>query len=360
METPTNTQGDRIRELFRDASKAIIVAPFIKTDALRSLLEAIPPNVPLRCVTRWRPTEVAAGVSDPEIFDMLQERGKFELLLVDRLHAKLYVADDRCLAGSANVTLSALGDATGVGNIEVLVDTSVDDPGVRDTLATIDREATPASDFMADAIRRFADALPRSDPLADAKLWHPFSRRPEHAYRVYNEGVRDYLTAADRLLLADVARSNILPGLSEQEFRRAIRDLLSAIPIAASILSETEDKLLTRVDAKPVLEHPSDRRFCHTRNLDGFRAVDVVLLRGHGHDARGLRSCPSPSAALSGILIPATLHCAMRRWHAGDFWDLVQRSLCALFPPQWKSGVVRHTTRHTMVESLVVSCKFLD
>ena len=253
METPTNTQGDRIRELFRDASKAIIVAPFIKTDALRSLLEAIPPNVPLRCVTRWRPTEVAAGVSDPEIFDMLQERGKFELLLVDRLHAKLYVADDRCLAGSANVTLSALGDATGVGNIEVLVDTSVDDPGVRDTLATIDREATPASDFMADAIRRFADALPRSDPLADAKLWHPFSRRPEHAYRVYNEGVRDYLTAADRLLLADVARSNILPGLSEQEFRRAIRDLLSAIPIAASILSETEDKLLTRVDANPYL-----------------------------------------------------------------------------------------------------------
>ena len=150
-------------------------------------------------------------------------------------------------------TLSALGDATGVGNIEVLVDTSVDDPGVRDTLATIDREATPASDFMADAIRRFADALPRSDPLADAKLWHPFSRRPEHAYRVYNEGVRDYLTAADRLLLADVARSNILPGLSEQEFRRAIRDLLSAIPIAASILSETEDKLLTRVDANPYL-----------------------------------------------------------------------------------------------------------
>ena len=123
METSTTTQGNRIRELFREASKATIVAPFIKTDALRSLLETIPPNVQLRCVTRWRPTEVAAGVSDLEILDLLRERGTFELLLVDRLHAKLYVADDRCLAGSANVTLSALGETTGAGNIEVLINT---------------------------------------------------------------------------------------------------------------------------------------------------------------------------------------------------------------------------------------------
>ena len=254
METPTTTQGDRIRELFRDASKALIVAPFIKTDALRSLLEAIPRGVPLRCVTRWRPREVAAGVSDPEILDVLRERGTFELLLVDRLHAKLYVADDRCLAGSANVTLSALGDASGVGNIEVLVDTSVDDPGVRDTLATIDREAKPASDFMADAVRRLADALPSSDPVAQTKLWHPFSRRPEQAYRAYGHEVRGYLTAADRTLLADVARSNIAPGLSEQEFRHAIRDLLAALPIAATILSATEDNQLTLGDANPYLD----------------------------------------------------------------------------------------------------------
>lgn len=266
METSTTTQGDRIRELFRGASRATIVAPFIKVDALQSLLEAIPSTIPLRCVTRWRPTEVAAGVSDPEILDMLRERGMYELLLVDRLHAKLYVADHTCLVGSANVTLSALGETTGAGNIEVMVRTSVDDPGVSETLATIDREATPASELMADAVRRLANALPSSEPLADAKLWHPFSRRPEHAFRVYSGRANGYVTAADRLLLSDIARSDIAPTLSEQEFRRAIRELLAAIPITATILTGTEDKLLTRADANTYFE---------TLATDDFAAEEI-------------------------------------------------------------------------------------
>ena len=49
-------------------------------------------------------------------------------------------------------------------------------------------------------------------------------------------------------------RSDIVPGLSEQEFRHAVRDLLAALPIAATILSATEDKLVTRADANPYLD----------------------------------------------------------------------------------------------------------
>ena len=254
MSVPAHTQGDRIRNLFRDASQATIIAPFIKTDALRSLLDAIPPDVPLKCVTRWLPEEVAAGVSDPEVLDVLQERGMYKLLLVDRLHAKLYIADDRCLVGSANVTHSALGDAGRIGNIEVLVDSSTDDPGVLDTLAQIDREATPATDVMADAVRRLADAIPRSNEFVSSDIWHPLSRRPHRAYRVYSTNVPSYLTKADRAVLADVARCNIRPGLSEREFRFAIRDRLAAIPIAATILSASGDKLFTRTDVSPYLE----------------------------------------------------------------------------------------------------------
>ena len=57
-------------------------------------------------MTRWLPREIAAGVSDPEILDVLEERGNFTLTLVDNLHAKIYVADENCLVGSSNVTLS--------------------------------------------------------------------------------------------------------------------------------------------------------------------------------------------------------------------------------------------------------------
>lgn len=261
MVDPDSTQGERIRGLFRNASNATIIAPFIKVDALRSVLGAIPRDTPVRCVTRWLPMEVAAGVSDPEILNVLYERGSSELLLADRLHAKLYIADDRCLVGSANVTLAALGDIADRGNIEVLVDVPVDDPGVVATLFTIDDEAKLATELMAASIRRLADALPRTSQLAHADVWYPLSRHADRAYRIYNDNNSGYLTAADQILLADVARSNVRPGLSEPEFRSLIRDLLAQMPIAAEILDATEDKLLTHADARPYLDALTTERF---------------------------------------------------------------------------------------------------
>ena len=54
-----------------------IIAPFIKVEALTSLLEVVPSTSHLRCVTRWLPREVADGVSDPEVFDVLEETRQF-------------------------------------------------------------------------------------------------------------------------------------------------------------------------------------------------------------------------------------------------------------------------------------------
>ena len=66
MASNEDTQGHRIRVLFESAADGVaVIAPFIKVDALRSLLDVVPPTVSLRCVTRWLPREVAAGVSDP-------------------------------------------------------------------------------------------------------------------------------------------------------------------------------------------------------------------------------------------------------------------------------------------------------
>ena len=243
-----------MRTLFRQASRAAIIAPFIKTDALRSLLEVIPTNAPVRCVTRWLPTEVAAGVSDPEVFDILQQRGNCELLLADRLHAKLYIADNRCLAGSANVTLAGLGETSDLGNIEILVDTEVDDSAVVATLRSIEQHAITATQSMADAVRRLADVLPSAPTRPLNAVWHPVSRHPERAYHAYSNPPTGFLSAANRALLADIAKTDLRPGLTESDFREAIRTLLRSIPIAATFLGSTEDALLTRADATPHLE----------------------------------------------------------------------------------------------------------
>ena len=85
MTVDGDTQGRRIRALFENTEDDVsIIAPFIKVDALRSLLEVFPSETYLRCVTRWLPKEVAAGVSDPEILDVLEKRGNFSLSLSTR------------------------------------------------------------------------------------------------------------------------------------------------------------------------------------------------------------------------------------------------------------------------------------
>ena len=254
MTNADRTQGERIRTLFRQASHATIIAPFIKTDALRSLLDVIPAQAAVRCITRWLPAEVAAGVSDLEVLDVLEERAAHELLLVDRLHAKLYIADNRCLAGSANVTLSGLGETTDAGNIEILVEADLEDPAVAAALRSIENNAIPATRAMAYAVRRLAEILPKAPSLAFNAAWHPVSRHPEQAYRLYSDPPSGFLSAANQTLLADIARSNLTPGLDERGFHEAVRALLRAIPIAATFLDSTQDELLTRADASSYLE----------------------------------------------------------------------------------------------------------
>ena len=242
------TAGKRIRLLLESATECVeIIAPFVKAEALRSLLEMVRDDVHVRCVTRWLPKEVAAGVSDLEVFDILEERGNSELALVDRLHAKLYIADEQCLVGSANTTLSGFGEARN-SNVEVLVQSIVADTGVKAALNEIKLSERLAKRSTLEAVRRLADSLPAAF-LDEGEAWFPTSRQPLRAYRFYKHPLGDRGSVADRLLMQDVARANLPPELSETEFNEEIRTLLAAMPIAREILAATDDRILTRTDA---------------------------------------------------------------------------------------------------------------
>ncbi len=254
--TATSTHGNRIRELFANAKGTVsVIAPFVRVTALKSLLDVIAPDLHVRCVTRWLPREVAAGVSEPEILDLLEGRGNFSLSLVDRLHAKVYIAGARCLAGSSNVTFAGLGEADS-SNIEVLVETSVDDPSVAATLAEISQAERPATQTMARATRQLAACLLASGATSQDpnEPWFPTSQRPQDAYSLYSRSAYRDTKTVDRILMADLAKSNLPPGLGEDEFRVAIRSLLTTIPIIDSLLSFTEDTTLTRAEVRPHLE----------------------------------------------------------------------------------------------------------
>ena len=256
MPVDLRSQGDRIRSLFSGAKGSVtIVAPFIKRKAFHSLLEVIPSETEVRCVTRWLPREVASGVSDPEIIDDLEQREAYSLTLVDSLHAKLYIAGQQCLAGSSNVTNAGLGDAD-EANIEVLVSTSVRDQGIQATLTAISENGRPATRQMATTVRTLAESLVSSPaPDVEPTVWFPRSRRAHDAYRLYSRppGEREYVSLADRLVLSDLANANVPPGLGEHEFRVEMQELLQTIPLANALLETKEDLTLTKADVQEYL-----------------------------------------------------------------------------------------------------------
>ena len=117
------TPGDQIAELISNArSNVLIVAPFMRSQALSRLLECIPEGPNTILVTRWRLADLLAGASDLDVFDIAEARG-VELALRHDLHAKLFAADQSCLIGSANITSTALGWRN-PANLELLVQVS--------------------------------------------------------------------------------------------------------------------------------------------------------------------------------------------------------------------------------------------
>lgn len=92
------SDGERLKSLLEHAEERVLLcAPFIKAKVLQAILSVVSASVPVRIVTRWRASEIAAGVSDLEVFEVSNMRPNTELALLDDVHAKLYLADDKCL-----------------------------------------------------------------------------------------------------------------------------------------------------------------------------------------------------------------------------------------------------------------------
>lgn len=113
--------GTELSKLCTEADRELLlVAPFIKASVLERLLDKISSDVTLKCITRWFPEEIVTGVSDLEVWNLIQNRPNSSLWLRSDLHAKYYRADNHCLVGSANLTGKALGWSD-CPNLELLV-----------------------------------------------------------------------------------------------------------------------------------------------------------------------------------------------------------------------------------------------
>lgn len=224
--------GDGLLSFYASATTPVLlVAPFIKAGAFARILTAIPSAIALTCVTRWRPDEVAAGVSDLEVFDQIKIRSNAKLFLHQHLHAKYYRSGSRALIGSANLTGRALG-WTQPANLEILIATNPLDSSIQAFEEELFSQVIPADDQIRQAVELAAMVLkaaaprppawhlqPTTNEAFSSRYWLPTCPRPDLLYRVYEGTIGDMLLAHSiRLAESDLAFLEPPMGLGEAAF----------------------------------------------------------------------------------------------------------------------------------------------
>ena len=295
----TTMLGDEIVRILSAAkSEVIIVAPFIGKSALSRLVDAIPPDIESRVVTRWRPEDVIAGVSDLRILDVTRAQG-IPLFLRNDLHAKLYVADNKCLVGSANVTETALGWRT-PSNLELLVPVDRKDLIIREFIEGLFWNPVLANDFQRDRLQRLLDDVRqrenfRGSSVVDARephllpgSWTPTIKIPEDLYALYSGDEQRVLRSAIDVTRTELRRFRVPCGLNEASFRLWIGAMLAQTPIVEKTISYIEQSayisestfhdLLSDVGADAEEYPVRDRMMVLQRWLEYFLAGDYELV----------------------------------------------------------------------------------
>ena len=215
------TRIDILRENISTASTAVIVAPYMKADALRFILDLLSPTVALQCVSRWRLRDFADGASDIECFDQVIGRGG-TFHLHQRLHAKYFRFDDHVLIGSANVTRNGL-ELSSTANFEILH--SPDDSfNTTSFEAQLFNETTVLSPAEVNVWRKLYNleqdqqyAAINYAPTLDN--WMPKTREPSHVWLAYCGDHEQIISTDERRLAIRETQQLMLPdALGRSDF----------------------------------------------------------------------------------------------------------------------------------------------
>ena len=208
--------------------RVILIAPFIKAHILELAIGSVREDIPLSVYTRWRPEEIAHGVSDLEVWNLLLARPNSKLFLCQHLHAKCFVSDERALIGSANLTSRGLG-CHAAPNLECTIDAPSDHPEIMALLQAVGLGSIPATYEIYCRCKLAAESIQAALPLASivelgarsetlGGAWLPLSRYPDQLFNVYSGSHEDLTVATLEAGRQDLAWLSIAPGLSNSQF----------------------------------------------------------------------------------------------------------------------------------------------
>lgn len=219
--------GEKLVDLAASTEHEFVMcAPFAKKAVVDRVLASLRADVKVSLFTRWRPEEIAAGVSDTGVLPSVRSR-EGRVYLHDHLHAKYYRNENHLLLGSANLTATALG-WTPTPNIELLVEAGLDAVGeVERYLLT---ESVQATDAIAREVEDIAKLFPKAipplntgpDPNTRVDVWVPNLRVPSDLYSAYSNGLDRMTTRSAAAAAVDLAVLDLPPGLDGQQFRTLV------------------------------------------------------------------------------------------------------------------------------------------
>jgi len=134
-----------------EASSLFIFVPYIKIEALRSILDRAQNCKAI--FVRWEPKDLITGASDLEIYPYCKDRG-ISLFRNRRLHLKAFVENyESCLVGSANISSRALNNPVS-NNYNYELATIVENLSIEDRLyfSIIEQESTLITDHIFDQL----------------------------------------------------------------------------------------------------------------------------------------------------------------------------------------------------------------
>ena len=233
-----NNSGEQILQLLdSESGEVVLVCPFIKSVIIQRLLNTAGEGTQFTVYTRWLPNEIAAGVSDLEVYNLVNKYGG-KLFLLHELHAKMYMRGGRALIGSANMTGSGTGWAQ-YPNLEILVEV---DSQSREVIRLIDRLQSAsrlATSKIQEVIRTAAAQLENQSDwtnklhetaefLGDLEegVWLPHCTTPTRLWQVYSGKTRRMLESTVEDAQRDLIFLQSPKGLDEADFIAFIRAML--------------------------------------------------------------------------------------------------------------------------------------
>lgn len=233
------------------AEEIILVSPFIGKRLFFDSLAKIPSSVPIKLVTRWHPHEIASGLNDLEIWKALQDRGNCELRLQWNLHAKYYRGDSEILFGSGNLTQAGL-NLRGNGNHEIMISAGQDLDGIRRFEDELLMASTVPSEEMFQELSAEVERIQKEQPTVIVRqpisgqglgiqvdgTWKPSSEMPDILFEVYEHRTNAIDIVSRDIALNDLDYIQAPEGLTKDEFKTFVRNVLAQSPLFPKVLAE--------------------------------------------------------------------------------------------------------------------------